>query len=198
MFVKIDVVVPPVEEPVTLEELKRNLRVPDANDSVFLTDEDLQRKLIAARKRCEKFTRRSLISQTLDVWYNSSDGVGYLVLPRGKVQSVVAVTTYDIDNVATVADADIYDLVGHDLIFRDWLPYFRDHLGLKVRIVSGYGDYPEDVPEDLREGILEYATFLCDNPGGEGPEIKYQAQVTGASLPSGVLDKWKPYQLTVV
>lgn len=195
-FVDIQVVQEPLEEPVTLEEVKRNLRIDEVNTNLYLTDEDIQRKAIAARKRCEKFTRRSLISQNLDVWYDKHMWAGYFELPRGPVQAVVSIKTYDDYNVETLVDSGTYDLIGGmELLMREWLPYYRPSRGIVIRIRSGYGDYPENVPADLREGIIEYATYLCDNPAGEGPEIKYQAQVTGVGLPPGVMDKWKPYRL---
>jgi uncharacterized phiE125 gp8 family phage protein len=202
MFVRIDVVTPPAEEPVTRDELKTHAKVTDPSDAGQLSAQNaaLDRALVTARRRCEKFTRRSLMTQVLDVWYDTSDGVGYIVLPRGHVQNVVSVTTYDDVNEDTIADTAGYDLVGSDLIFTDWLPYFREHLGLKIRITSGYGDDPEDVPEPLRQGILEYATHLWDNPGGEGPDVKYEAQTRngGVGLPAGVLDKWGAYQIPIV
>jgi uncharacterized phiE125 gp8 family phage protein len=202
MFVQIDIVTEPAEEPVSIDEFKLQAGVVDLGDAELTNkqDEKIDRTLVTARKRCEKFTRRSLITQELDVWYDTSDGVGYIVLPRGHVQGIVSVTTYDDVNDATVTPSTGYDLVGSDLIFTDWLPYFRERRGLKVRITSGYGDYPEDVPEPLRQGILEYATHLWDNPGGEGPDVKYEAQTRngGVGLPAGVLDKWGAYQIPMI
>jgi uncharacterized phiE125 gp8 family phage protein len=197
MFVRIDVVTPPEEEPVTLAEVKRNLKVDASNPSLYLTDADIERKLTAAVERCEKFTRRALITQTLDVWFDQTDGLGYFALPRGHVQSITSITSYDPFNEATIAAVDTYNLIGSDVILQDWLPYHRDRMGVVIRIVAGYGD-AEDVPAPLKEGIIEYATYLCDNPGGEGPEIRYQAQVTGSGLPAGVIDKWKPFQIPMV
>jgi uncharacterized phiE125 gp8 family phage protein len=201
MFVRIDVVTPPATEPVSRDEFKTHAKVTDPADAGELTahNEAIDRVLVTARQRCEKYTRRALITQTLDVWYDTSDGVGYLVIPRGNPQAVLSVTTYDDENTATVADSSGYYLVGKDLVFNDWLPYFRDRLGLKVRIRTGYGDDPEDVPELIRTGILEYAAHLWDNPGGEGPEVKYEVQAkSAAALPAGVIDKWREYQIPMV
>jgi uncharacterized phiE125 gp8 family phage protein len=188
MVVDIEVVTPPAVEPVDLAEGIQQAR------GIVAGQEDLfTRKLVAAREMGEKHTRRSFITQTLAVWFDRWDGVGIMELPRGKVQEVVSVTTYDDYNQATVADPSIYLLAADTLIFNEWLPYYRPSRGIKVLIKSGYGDDPEDVPALIREGILEYAVFLYENRLGEAPEVKYQAMARKNGLPSGVADKWDPF-----
>lgn len=191
MFVDIQIVTPPVEEPVTLADGIAQLRSIQEGQEARL-----QEKLIASRQRCEKFTRRSLITQDLDVWYDTWDGPGVIEhLPRGTVQSVLEVATYDDFNTVTVIDPATYNLIGTTLIL-PWL-YFRPQRGIRVRIRSGYGD-PEDVPALLKEGILEYAAFLYENRVGEGPEAKYSAMTATNGLPQGVYDKWKSERIEYV
>jgi uncharacterized phiE125 gp8 family phage protein len=198
LFDHIEVVTPPIEEPCTLAELKLQARVSiDDDDSI------LDRHLVTARERCERFTRRSLLTQTLDVYYTQTDGIMYLELPRGKVQSIVRVSMFDDAGIATIQESSIYVLQQSYLVFNTFPSYFRLSTswllpGIVVRIVSGYGDDPEDVPSPLRDGILEYATHLYDHPAGEGPDAQYAAQATSELLPSGVRDKWKPYQIMMV
>lgn len=198
MFRHIDLVVPPTEEPVDLAEALVQVRgVLDGDESV------LQAKLISARERCEAFTRRSLITQTLDVWYDDPDGVGYFTLPRGKVQSVVSVEMFDPYGESTTLDPSLYTLSGALLTYGivGWVAGYRITHGIKIRIVSGYGA-AEDVPEALRQGTLEYAAYLYENRLGEPPDVKYAATITSAGssggLPPGVYDKWSPYQIRYV
>jgi uncharacterized phiE125 gp8 family phage protein len=191
MIADIEVVTPPDVEPVELTEGIQQAR------GIVAGQEDLfTRKLIAAREMGEKYTRRSFISQTLAVWLDRWDGVGVIELPRGNVQEVVSVTTYDDYNQPTVADSDIYYLLsGNTLLFNSWLPYYRPSRGIKVLIKSGYGDDPEDVPALIREGILEYAVFLYENRLGEAPEAKYAAMAQKNGIPSGVADKWDQFKI---
>lgn len=196
MFVDIQVVEPqtPRELPVTIEEGRAQGRIPDT-----VTDNALlQSKLEAATEKCEKFTRRTLVTQTLDVWFDSWDSPGVIEnLPRGKVQSIVEIATYpDLSNTPVIVPPSLYTLYGNALVFSDWL-WFRQRMGIRVRLVSGYGD-PDDVPELLKVGILEYAVHLYENRLGEAPEVKYQAMVSTGGLPAGVYDKWRSFRIEMV
>lgn len=198
MFRKIDVVVPPQEEPVDLAEALAQVRgVLEGDDGIF------QAKLIAARERCEGFTRRSLITQTLDVWYDDPSGIGYFELPRGKVQQVVSVETIDLYGLSTTLEPDLYTVSGTLLTYgvSGWVTAYRPSFGIKIRIVSGYGN-AEDVPEALKQGILEYTAFTYENRLGEPPNVKFAASITSGGttggLPVGVYEKWQPYQVRYV
>ncbi len=196
MWVDIEVVTPPAFEPVDLVQLKTHANLPLDDTS---KDAMLQDKIEAARVRCEKFTRRSLITQTLDIWYDSWDGPGVIEdIPRGKVQEIVEIACYDDGNVPTIVDPTIYTLSKTTLIFATWIPYFRPRRGIRLRILSGYGDYPEDVPAQLREGILQYAAFLYDYRLGEGVDTRYASQDKYGGLPQGVYDKWISEQIKMV
>jgi uncharacterized phiE125 gp8 family phage protein len=198
---RIDIVTPPAEEPVTLAELKAHAKIDDPADSGALSalNASLNSAIVTARERAETYMRRSLITQTLDVWYSSWDGVGYIELPRGPAQSITSITVYDDANDLTVVDPMIYSFQASDVLFSDWLPYSRSRFGIKVRIVSGYGD-ADDVPALIKRGILEYATHIFENPAGEMPEIKYEVEAKAGlgSMPAGVVDKWRPFRLSVV
>lgn len=202
MFRSIDIVTPPIIEPVTIEELKHHARIddPDDNDELVKLDAQLTRLITTARQRGEKFTRRSFNTQTIDVWFDSWDGPGVIEdLPRGKVQEITGIYVYDNGGVETTVDVGIYALGGTTIIFNTWPPYFRPRLGIRVQIISGYGDDPEDVPELIREGILEYAAFLYENRLGEAPASKYEAEAKASGLlPSGVADKWRQFRIEMV
>lgn len=201
MFAKIDIVTPPDVEPVTVAELKEQTGIVDSSVPAEVTALNARLALLitAARERCEGFTRRSLITQDIDVWYDTWNGPGVIEdIPRGNIQSITGAFVYDDSGVETEVDSGIYSFAGNTILFSSWPPYFRVRLGIRLRIVSGYGDDPDDVPAILRQGILEYATFLHEYRLGEGPEVKYQAQATTGAIPSGVADKWRRYQIVLV
>lgn len=202
MFEHIEVVTPPDIEPVTLAELKTHARIVDPVDAGELAKQDalLNTLITASREAGEQFTRRSLITQTIDVWYSNFNTLSYLELPRGKVQSIEGLWTYDYYGVESEVDDTTYLLNDVELVLTALtLPIsgYRPRRGIKVRIVSGYGDNEVDVPAAIRQGILEYAAWMYDHRGGES-EAKFVAQVSGGSLPDGVRGKWKTFQLMMV
>ena len=152
----------------------------------------IARQLAAATRRAEEYCRRSLITQVLQAAFaNSTDcycqpSALLMRLPRGKVQSVNSIVdTYG----GAVVDPATYRLEWSTVVLSAPIPSG----GGVVEYVSGYGDDVESVPDQIREGILEYAAMLYEDRLG-AREAKYQA---GASrtLPAGIVDLWRPFQI---
>src|SRR5262245_32806492 len=95
----VNVITPPATEPVTRTEAKAHLRVDFTTDDTYIDD------LIAtARHEAEKWARRALITQTLELrmpyWPNAYS----LALPRSPVQSITSITyTDDQGNTGTMS-----------------------------------------------------------------------------------------------
>jgi uncharacterized phiE125 gp8 family phage protein len=192
MFADIQIIDQPLILPVDLAEFKKQAGIVDLGEN----DEMLQTMLAAAVDRCEGYLRQSLITQTLDIWWDTWDGPGIIEnIPRGPIQTVVGLYTYDDGGIPTTVETSTYAIQGTTLLFNTWPPYFRPYRGLRMRVIAGFGDDPEDVPATIRQGILEYATSLYDTRLGEGSSVKFseQANMAGA-LPPGVVDKWRRYQ----
>jgi uncharacterized phiE125 gp8 family phage protein len=196
VFEHIDLVVPPDEEPVGIDELKAQARIVGDEDDALLWQ-----KITTAREQAEEFTRRSLMTQTLDVWYSDWDAIGLFELPRGPIQSITGIFMYDgLSSSPTVyetVDTAIYSLIGDDVVVQDWLPTYRTRRGIRIRVVAGYGDDPEDVPASIREGILEYAAWMYEHRIGE-TDAKYEVQAKTGAIPEGVRSKWLRYQKKMV
>jgi uncharacterized phiE125 gp8 family phage protein len=118
----------PAEEPVTLAEAKLFLRITSNSE-----DELIKSALVAARRACEKHTRRAFITQTwkmvLDEFPSENCGGGedwwdgvretsisssyrtrrYFDLPMSPLQNVTRLTTYGTDDVGV--DFDLTQLV---------------------------------------------------------------------------------------
>jgi hypothetical protein len=110
-----------------------------------------------------------------------------IVLPRGRVQSV---TTVSGASGSPVLDPAAYQVTGAVITMQSaaWTP-------MSVIWVSGYGDNPEDVPDNVREGILEYATVLySDRPGQR--ETRF-ASSSATKLPPGIADLWRGEQIEI-
>jgi uncharacterized phiE125 gp8 family phage protein len=179
------VTAPPAILPVTIDEFIDHARLNAL--TVDRQPDLLTRQLTAATNRAESFCRRSLITQTLRALF-VPDGLTcrcslLLALPRSPVQSVISVTSD-----GTVVDPTTYRLDWNTIVL-------SSALGQPATAVftGGYGDAAEDVPAMIREGILEYAKVLYEARGGER-EDQYAVQA-GKTLPPGVIDLWRPYQV---
>ncbi len=202
----------PDQLPVTLGELKAHLRIEDdqtTDDAVILGF------LNAAIRAAEHFTRRALITQTwrlfLDDWPRSVLGgdviregfhqgadprrpVVEVALPLPPLQAVVHVKTHADDDQATLWPAGDYFVdsagVPGRIVMRKGAalpPPTRVANGIEIQFTAGYGDYPADVPETLRTGILVLAAHLNERRGDDDP--------VAAARASGAMALWRTEQV---
>lgn len=183
----VEIVVPPEVLPVTAQEFIDHARL-----NALTVDRQpalIERQLQVATARAEQYTRRALITQTLRALFaaegESSGGQVLLKLPRPPVQTVVLV-----ESGGQPLDAASYQ-VAWGVIAVTGLYEATTAATYK----AGYGSAAEDVPFPIREGILEYATVLYESRDGERGG-KYVA-TAGRTLPAGVIDLWRPYQVEV-
>ena len=159
------VTVPPLIEPVTVNELKEFARI----DS---TDEDttLLGFIKASRHGIEQYLGRSLIRQTitvsLDTWSYS-----VLKLPRPPLLDVFEVRTIDEDDVPTIYDYSNYyirtDIEPGQIVIKSNSSFpindERSYGGFEVEYWAGYGSSASDVPQMIIEGIKLWATGMYEN-----------------------------------
>jgi len=181
----IDIIVPAALPVVTVQEFIDHARLNAL--TVDRQPELIERELAAATERAQAYCRRSLLTQQLRALF-VSDGAScacasMMLLPRGPVQSVQAVT-----NNGLQLPLEAWSYEGAGVVYAAGLTG-----NTAVKYTAGYGDDPTDVPSMIREGILEYATTVYEARSG-GREQKYQASA-GRTLPAGVVDLWRPYQV---
>jgi uncharacterized phiE125 gp8 family phage protein len=183
----------PTQEPVTLEELREHARVTHRADDAVLMG-----LITTARLWVEDYTRRALLTQTLDVSYNEipSDGAP-LQLPRTPLQSVTSVTSYTAAHVAaTLSSAAYYlDTVGVParLVLNDgysWPSDLRDVNAVVVRGVFGYAT-PSAVPEPLRRTVLLLAGHWYD----AGRDVVMTTGAVPQTVPFSVYALLAPYRV---
>lgn len=174
----------PGAEPVSTTEIKAQLRIDVADEDTLLGA-----YVTAAREWVEEQTRRSLITQTWKALYNLPPSADRLALPRGPVQSITSVKSYDTLNAASTVTTTDYFLIGDELVLDYgilWPDDLRSTGGLEVIFVTGYGDASTDVPTALRQAIKLLAGHWFEN-----------REATGASLveaPLGVAALILPYR----
>lgn len=174
----------PAVEPVTLYEAKVHLRVDTDEEDVLLAA-----LIRAARVRCEQFTRRAFVTQTIRYttdqmpefdgdWLMSERSIWADVeLPRPPFQSLVAVSyaTDTSDEIPLTPASYRISLGGEEpsrLMLRgpfiQTLP--REFDAMTVDFTAGYGDRGLDVPDPIRQAILVTVSSMYeDREGGDVP-----------------------------
>lgn len=183
-------ITPPKREPIDLADLREHLRISDTAE-----DRTLQRLIRTVRSRCERATRRALITQTWDLYLDqwpTWDGYhggrryepvttnlpagGYVEFPKAPLQSVTDVHYVDMQGNSNVWDPTNYDVdtpagdyCRRGRLALGWVkiwPVIRPTMNaVRMRFVAGYGDDPTDVPDLLVQGMLLDAGTLFDIRG---------------------------------
>lgn len=157
----VTVVTPPAVEPLSVAEAKVYLRVDTTADDGLIGV-----LIAAARQWVETFTRRALITQTLDQAFASFMGLDNpLYLARAPLQSVTSITYLDQVGDTQTLDPSNYRVraVSGPTAGRGWIEltstttlprvYPRAEAPVTVRTVSGYGNAATDVPAGLKAAI---------------------------------------------
>ncbi len=201
----------PLGPPVGLDEIKAALRL---EDDQTLDDALIAGLTRSAASACEAFTGRALITQTWtlhrDAWPGESretplregwsEGPSspptprYLDRPKPPLQSIVHVKIFDDADTETIWQAanyftDAASLPGR-LVARVGQVFpvpTRAANGVEVQFVAGYGADPTDIPEALRQGILQTIAHLYENRGEAAPET--------ALHDSGAAALWRPFRV---
>jgi hypothetical protein len=173
----------PAAEPVILQEAKNWTKIDTTDDDALLAS-----LITAATQSAEEFRRRSLISQTwkftLDLPYCRSfdlaEGVYDLpvsalygelpqsvALPKGPLQSVSSVKTYDTSNNESTYSSSNYfvDAAGDRLVLNEtavWPSPLRDRAAVAINYVAGYGDTSSAIPMPIKTAILMHVKKMYD------------------------------------
>jgi hypothetical protein len=174
----------PAAEPVSLAEAKAWAKI-DSSDADAL----LVALIAAARESAENYTRRSLLTQTVRLTLdlpcsglNDALGEGVydlpstelygalprvIELPKGPVQSVTSVTTYNTANASSVYSSSYYSLNsdGTRLVLTEsavWPSPLRPVAACEIVYLAGYGDGASSVPQAVRTALLMHVQRMYD------------------------------------
>jgi len=155
MGLKVQLITAPSKEPVSVSEIKNQLRIED-------TDEDslIEGLIVAAREIAEQILRKALITQTWKLYLDDFPSHDCIKLPFPKLQSVSWIKYYDENNTLTTwassnYEVDAVDVPGRIVLAQSasW-PSVYDRINpVEIQFVCGYGDDAVDVPAAIRLAI---------------------------------------------
>lgn len=185
-------ITPPTALPVSLADVKLHLKVEHSADDALIAT-----MIKSAARLAQQRLNRALMTQTWQLVLDEFP-LAEMKLPMPRVQSVVSITYVD----AAGADQSIAPS-GYKLdpdfppgwvfpaIDTDWPATRAQANAVKVTFVSGYGDTPASVPEDVAMWLLLEVGGLYRNREG------FAAGVSVSELPGrfhdGLLDGERLY-----
>lgn len=171
-----------VTEPITLDEAKTHLRVDSADDNALITA-----LITTARQFVENYTHRTLMTIAIEKTYDVPSHS--FSLPCPPLQEVTKIEVVNDAGEKTEVDSSIYnydsstDLPGR-VQLKDgcvW-PDHREFASFIVTFKAGYGDAPANVPEMLRQAILQILAHYYENRQSE-------------EIPKGIYTLMAPYKV---
>lgn len=149
---------------ITLDEAKNYLRVDSADDNALITA-----LIEAAEDLVEKFTWRTLLTQTFELVY---DEVGESIeVSKSPLQEVTKIERIDDAGVKTEVSSSLYnvDITGQRgrVMLKSgcsW-PTHRGFASFIITAKAGYGNAAADVPAALKQAILTALAILYETRG---------------------------------
>ncbi len=188
IYKRLKVTVPPVNEPVSLAELKAHLRITVTDEDDYLTN-----LIVAARTEIEEYLRRKLITQTLrmtldqwpfysfPVWEGQVEAAYSALVPDAALdlwypplQSIAQVQLTFRDGTQTIypssnyiVDSSTPDDYGRIVLSVDatFVTNLQEINAVEIDYIAGYGDDAADVPFAIRQAILNYCAWMYQNRG---------------------------------
>ena len=167
------VVVKPESLPVEVAEFKLHSRIDYSHD-----DNLIESYLNAAAQHIEGIAGRALITQTREARYRRFAPI--MTVPSPMVQSITSVIYLDANrDLQTVPSADYHvDMLDQpwgqaEIIPAQAWPLLMSEASdaVRIRYVCGFGDYPEDVPETLRQACRLLAAHWYENREAVGAQM---------------------------
>lgn len=183
----LQILTPPVSEPVTVAEARATLRVTDTVEDVLIS-----RLISAARQRIERSLSLGLVAanyrETFDRWGPRRQSSGAYRLRMGPLMSVSAIRVADTLGNFSVIDPSLYRVrvatrPGQIAPVAAGLPEAGlASGGLQIDYRCGFGESAADVPEPLRQAVLALVAHGFENRDE-------------AKAPIGLVEPWlAPYR----
>ncbi|MCM2291899.1 head-tail connector protein [Allorhizobium sp. BGMRC 0089] len=176
----------PAAEPMTLAEIKAQLKIDTTDEDDFLSG-----LILAARTFLEAETGLCLITRSLRLYLDDWPSGAVVGLTRFPVQAVTALTVYDEDGNESSISLDGHMLDGQARPARLWLKSRpepgRPLNGIEIDFTAGFGDAATDVPDTLRRALALHVAAMYAYRGVVRPDEQ------PAVLPDGYERLIAPY-----
>jgi uncharacterized phiE125 gp8 family phage protein len=191
----LELVTPPAIEPVALSDAKLHLKVDTTDDDALITS-----LITAARARAEWHTGRAFITQSWILWLDAWPGASAdgnlppalsatppvpISIPLPPLASVASITTYAMDDSATVMSTSQYQVDTASNPARVALKVgctppvnLRSMNAIAIAFTAGYGANASDVPDAIKRAILMIVADLYANRGDAAVETSVAALAT--------------------
>lgn len=183
---QVKVKTPPAVEPVVLADVTAVLKPPTTDDNAMLTT-----LIASARRQAELYTGRSFINQVLLAEWDTYSSRG-VELPYGPHGVIVEVNRVYEGELTALTSTDYYE---KGLLEKTIVPNTayklslgRYQYGLRVEYNAGYGATAADVPEPIKEAIIQIAINNYEHR---------RDVITGTTLaviPNSAKEKLKPFK----
>ncbi len=183
-----DIVTAAASEPITLSEAKNFLRVDHSDDDTLISA-----LITASRQMCEEYTRRILVTTTIDEYFdkfpmNRWENLSNLVyLSRGPVASITSVKYVDEigSEVTITSDQYIIDTISEPARIQSTAGWFAA-AGVVNQVIVRYvvGTDVSSIPKPLIQGMMLVISDLYDQ---RNDRVK--------ALPTASEYLWNPYRI---
>lgn len=162
----LELVTAPAVTPITLAEVKEQLRIETTDDDALIT------RLIAvavAYTDAQAALGHAMITQKWAQWVqpHPTQTVGLMM---GPVQSVTAVKYYDAANTLQTDTLSNYEIVGTEFAKSvgpkagfNWPTTYERPDAIRIEYEAGYGDATTDVPQTIRHALMLLVGHWYDN-----------------------------------
>lgn len=190
--------VAPVSYPVTLADVKANLRI-DASDEDAL----LNGFIASATAYLDGYSGvlgRALINQTWVQKFPYFPGLGSVAgLALNPVQSISSITYYDENNDQQTLSTDVYALLDDELgsfvslqYGQSWPSVYPREDAVSITYVAGYGADGDSVPAAIKQALLLLVGNWYENR--EATSGAYMAGAVATEIPFAVSALITPYR----
>lgn len=164
-------------------------------------DSHLTRIIGAVTRDVERHTRRALITQTWQLKLREFRATRRILLPRPPLASIGSIVYFNDSGVSTTLSSALYQVAtGSTPGFvepaygQDW-PSTRAETAEAITITytCGYGDEPDDIPEEFQNVIIELSVFRFTSRGDVDAAIPKHIKWALDSLKCGT--KFEYYDL---
>ena len=158
-----------VVEPITLDEVKTNLKITTTDYDTILTP-----MIKTAVSKCEGVTGRDFITKSYRAYLDKfpADSRIAIKIEKSKLQSVASIQYYKNDVLVTLDAAKYYITSDADYsyIFIKSGESYPDDVDDRAQAIHintnvGYGDTAADVPQGIKQALIAYIAMLYNNAG---------------------------------